>query len=63
MTFMTTAHEEESLLDMLLEQQLTGPWAAELCKAWRETAARFGNEPLSLNLHDLTYLTEKASWC
>ena len=32
---------------------------AELSKAWRETAPRLGNKAVSLNLRDLTYLSDE----
>lgn len=55
MALRITVREEESLIKLTLEGRLAGPWVAELCKAWRETAPRLGSKKLHLDLRDLTF--------
>ena len=59
MSLRITVHEQESLIKLTLEGRLAGPWVAELCKAWRETAPRLGSKRLVLNLRDLTFSDEE----
>jgi hypothetical protein len=59
MTLRITVQEQESSIQIPLEGRLVGPWVAELCKAWRETAPRLGNKTLSLDLCDLTFSNEE----
>jgi hypothetical protein len=59
MALRITVHEQESLIKLTLEGRLVGPWVAELCKAWRETAPRLGSKKLSLDLRDLTFSNEE----
>ena len=59
MALRITVHEQESSIKLTLEGRLVGPWVAELCKAWRETAPRLGNKKLSLDLRDLTFSSEE----
>jgi len=59
MALRITVHEQESLFELTLEGRLAGPWVAELCRAWRETAPRLGSKKLLLNLHDLTFSDEE----
>lgn len=59
MALRVTVHEQESLIKLTLEGRLAGPWVAELCKAWRETAPRLGTKKLLLNLNDLTFSNEE----
>jgi anti-anti-sigma regulatory factor len=55
MALKITVQEQESSIKLTLEGRLTGPWVAELDKAWRETAPRLGSKKLLLNLRDLTF--------
>jgi len=59
MSLRITVHEQESLIKLTLEGRLAGPWVAELCKAWRETAPRLGSKRLFLDLRDLTFSDEE----
>ena len=59
MALRITVHEQESLIKLTLEGRLAGPWVAELCRAWRETAPRLGSKKLLLNLHDLTFTDDE----
>ena len=59
MTLRITVHEQDSLIKLTLEGRLVGPWVAELCKAWRETAPRLGSKRLFLDLRDLTFINEE----
>jgi len=59
MSLRITVHEQESLIKLTLEGRRAGPWVAERCKAWRETAPRLGSKRLVLNLRDLTFSDEE----
>jgi len=59
MSLRITVHEQESLIKLTLEGRLAGPWVAELCRAWRETAPRLGSKTLLLNLRGLTFSDEE----
>ena len=59
MALRITVHERESSIEVTLEGRLAGPWVAELSRAWRETAPRLESKTLSLNLRDLTSLSEE----
>ncbi|MGD0097894.1 MAG: hypothetical protein ABSB60_15500 [Terracidiphilus sp.] len=59
MALRITVHQQQSSIEVTLEGRLAGPWVAELCKAWRETAPRLGTKKLHLNLNDLTFSDEE----
>jgi anti-anti-sigma regulatory factor len=47
--------ESEEAMGIRLEGRVAGPWAAELSRAWVETASRLASRKIFLDLRDVTY--------
>lgn len=54
-----TIDETSEAIAIRLDGRVTGPWAAELNKAWAEAAPRRGTKKVSLDLRNVTFMDEK----
>ena len=50
-----TVEENAKTIVMKLEGRVTGPWAAELGRLWKETGPTLANRKLALDLRGTTY--------
>jgi len=51
-----TLQESESVMAVVLEGRLIGPWADELHRVWVETAPQLGSRKVSIDLRNVTYV-------
>lgn len=54
-TLRITINESEQGAVIKLEGRITGPWAAELSRTWKERAPLLAARKLSLDLRDITF--------
>ena len=50
-----TVEQNAKTIVMKLEGRITGPWAAELGRLWKQTAPALAERKLSLDLRETTY--------
>jgi anti-anti-sigma regulatory factor len=50
-----TIQESDKAIEIKLEGRVAGPWAAELSRAWMETAPQLGQRNLLIDLRNVTY--------
>lgn len=53
-----TIHESGDAVQIKLEGRVTGPWAEELNRAWREAAPDLDSKKIFINLCGVTYADE-----
>ncbi len=56
MTLRITVNESPESTTMKLEGKITGPWVAELDRAWRSLAASLGSKKLLVDLRGIDHI-------